>query len=93
MLQSLVPPVIILAASLCTASNCFLFSEVALSHTASLYSSNGLINEIYIFSRACLLILNFSARNKFNLVHAVVVILSMCSVQLQLLVKVKPKCL
>ena len=46
MLQSFVPPVIIRAASLCTASNCFLLSTEVLSQTASLYSSKGLINEI-----------------------------------------------
>ena len=49
MLQSFVPPVIILTASLCTAYSCFLLSTEALSQTASLYSSKGLINEIEIF--------------------------------------------
>ena len=42
---------------------------------------------------ACLLILNFSARSKFSLVQAAVVISLTCSAQLQLLVNVKPKCL
>ena len=51
MLQSFVPPLMIPAASLCTASSCFLLSTEPLSQTASLYSSNGLINEIYFFSR------------------------------------------
>ena len=46
MLQSFVPPAIIRAASLYTASSCFLLSTEALSQTASLYSSKGLINEI-----------------------------------------------
>ena len=59
MLRSLVAPVIILAASLWTASNCFLLSVEALSQTASLYSRSGLIKDIYIFfSRAFLFILN-----------------------------------
>ena len=49
MLQSFVAPVVILAASLWTASSCFLLSAVALSQTASLYSSRGLIKEMYIF--------------------------------------------
>ena len=39
MLQGFVSPVIILAASLWTASSCFLLSAVALSQTESLYST------------------------------------------------------
>ena len=66
MLQNFVAPVIILAASLWTASSCFLLSAVALSQTASLYSSRGLIKEMYIFPRACLLILNLSARSRLS---------------------------
>ena len=93
MLQSFVAPVIILAASLWTASSCFLLSAVVLSQTASLYSSSGLIKEMYIFSRACLLILNLSARSRLSLVQAAAVMLLICSFQLQLLVKVRPKCL
>ena len=78
MLQSFVQPVIIREASLCTASSCFFLSTEALSQTASLYSSKVLINEIYNFSKACLLILNFSARNKFSLVQAAIMILLIC---------------
>ena len=79
MLQSFVAPVIILAASLWTASSFVLLSAMALSQTASLYSSRGLIKEMYIISRACLLILNLSARSRLSLVQAVVVILKICS--------------
>ena len=74
MLQSFVPPVMFLPASLCTASNCSLLSTGVLSQTALLHSSKRLINEIYIFLRACLLISNFEC-DKFNLVQAAVVIL------------------
>ena len=91
MLQSFVAPVIILAASLCTDSNCFLLSVDALSQTTLLYSRRGLMKEMYIFfSRAFLLILNFSTRSKLSLSHAVFVMLFMCSVQLQLFASVNP---
>ena len=93
MLQSFVAPVIILAASLWTASNFSLHSDVALSQTASLYSSSELIKELYIFSRASRFILNFRARKRFSLDQAVVVMLLICSFQLQFLEKVIPKCL
>ena len=92
MLQSFVAPVIILAASLWTVSSCFLLSAAALPQTVSLYSSRGLIKEVYIFSRA-LLILNLSARKRLSLVQAAAAMLLICSFQLQLLVKVRPKCL
>ena len=51
------------------------------------------MKEMYIFSRAFLLILNFSTRSKLSLCHAVLVMLYMCSVQLQLFASVNPKCL
>ena len=47
------------------------------------------MKEMYIFSRAFLLILNFSTRSKLSLCHAVLVMLFMCSVQLQLFASVK----
>ena len=66
---------------------------MALSQTASLYSSSGLMKELYIFSRASLFILNLRARNSLSLTQAVAVMLFMCSFQLQLLQKVRPRCL
>ena len=79
-LQSLVAPVIIRTASMCTASSYFLLSAEALSHTESLYSRSGLMYEKYIFSRECLLSLNF----RINLLQALVAILLMCSFQLHM---------
>ena len=66
---------------------------MALSQTASLYSSSGQIKEEYIFSRESLLILNLSVRRRLSLVQAVAVMLLICSFQLQFLEKVRPKCL
>ena len=67
---------------------------MALSQTASLYSSSGLMKELYIFSRASLfIILNLRARYSLSLTQAVAVMLFMCSFQLQLLEKVRPRCL
>ena len=51
------------------------------------------MKELYIFSRACLFILNLRARNSLSLTQAVAVMLFMCSFQLQLLQKVRPRCL
>ena len=90
MLHSFVAPVIILAASICIASSCFLLSVVALSHTESLYSNTGLMNAKQIFSSARLLILNLRVRKRLNLVHAASVI---WLVQSHVSEKVKPKCL
>ena len=47
MLQSLVAPGTILAASVWIASNCFFASDNELSHTESLYSNNGRMNEMH----------------------------------------------
>ena len=91
MLQSFVASVIILAASWCIRSNCFLDSFVQLSHTESLYSSNGRINAMYIFSSAFLFILNLRALIRLNLVHAVAVILLICSVHVHGLEKLRPR--
>ena len=48
MLHSFVVPVIILFASWCIRSNCFLDSLMQLSHTDSLYSSRGRINAMHV---------------------------------------------
>ena len=48
---------------------------------------------MYIFSSASLLTLNLRDLNKFSLVHAAAVMLLICSVQLQVVLNVKPKCL
>ena len=58
MLQSLVAPEAILAASVWIASNCFFDSDNQLPHTESLYSSNGRTNEMHDFSSDFLLTLN-----------------------------------
>ena len=71
----------------------FLFSVVALSQTASLYSSSGLMKEVHIFLRERLFILNLSARSKLSLVQAVAVMLLICSSQLQFSENVSPRCL
>ena len=92
-LHSFVAPVIIRAASVCIASSCFLISVEALSHTESLYSKRGRVYEMYIFSRACLLSLNFKILKRFNLPQAVVAILLMYSFQLHVLEHVRPRCL
>ena len=47
--------------------------------------------EMYIFSRACLLSLNFKILKRFNLPQAVVAILLMCSFQLHVLENVRPR--
>ena len=57
MLQSLVAPATILAASGVIASNCSFDSNKQLSHTESLYSSNVRMNEMYNFSNDFLLTL------------------------------------
>ena len=93
MLPSFVIPVIILVASWCIRSNCFLDSFVQLSHTESLYSSSGRINAMYIFSSAFLFILNLRALIRLSLVHAVSVILLICSGHVHELEKLRPKCL
>ena len=49
MLQSLVEPETILAASGMIASNCAFDSDKQLSHTESVYSSNVRMNEMYNF--------------------------------------------
>ena len=48
---------------------------------------------MYIFSSANLLTLDLRDLNKFILVHAAAVMLLICSVQLQMVLNVKPKCL
>ena len=70
MLQSLAAPETILADSVWIASNCFFDSDVQLSRTESLYSSNGRMNEIYNFSSGFLLTLNFRALKRLSLVQA-----------------------
>ena len=49
--------------------------------------------EKYIFSKECLLSLNFRALKRFNLLQALAAILLMCSFQLHVLENVSPKCL
>ena len=75
------------------ASICFFDSDEQLSHTESLYSSNGRTNEIYIFSCDFLLTLNLRTLKRLSLVQALTDILFTCSVHVHLLVNVKPKCL
>ena len=74
MLHNLVAPVMIRAASMCTASSCFLESTDALSHTESQYSNSGRTKDMYICSNDLRLTLNFRARSKLSLVQAFVVI-------------------
>ena len=93
MLQSFVAPVIILTASWFIRSNCFLDSFVQLSQTKSLYSRSGRINAMYIFSSVFLFIFNLRALIRLSLVHAVSVILLICSVHVHELEKLRPKCL
>ena len=69
----------------------FFISVEALSHTESLYSKRGRMHEMYIFSRACLLSLNFKVFKRFNLPQAVVAILLMCSFQLHVLENVRQR--
>ena len=65
MLHSLVAPVIILAASTCTASSCFFVSVEQLSHTESDYSSTDRIKDKYMRSRAVRFILNLKLLFRF----------------------------
>ena len=64
MLHNLVAPVMIRAASKCTASSCFLESTDVLSHTESQYSNSGRTKDVYICSIDLRLTLNFRARSK-----------------------------
>ena len=73
MLHSLVAPVIILAASTCTASSCFFVSVEQFSHTESEYSRTGRIKDMYMRSRAVRFILNFKLLIRFNLAQALLV--------------------
>ena len=80
MLQSLVAPKTILAASGMIASNCSFDSNKQFSHTESLYSSNGRMNEMYNFFSDFLLTLNLRTLGRFSLVQAFRDILLTCSV-------------
>ena len=93
MLQSFVAPETILADSVWISSNCFFDSDEQLSHTESLYSSNGRMNEMYNFSSDYLLTLNFRALKRLTLVQAFRDILLTCSFHVQVLENVRPKCL
>ena len=75
------------------ASNCFFDSDEQLSHTESLYSSNGRMNEMYNFSSDFLLTLNLRALKRLTLVQAFRDILLTCSFQVQVFENVRPKCL
>ena len=84
----------ILSASWCIRSNHFLDSLVHVSHPESLYSSRGRINAMYnICSSACLFGFNLRALIRLRLVHAVSVILFICSAHVHDLEKVRPRCL
>ena len=96
MLQSFVAPETILADSVWIPSNCFFdsgeqFGE-QLSHTESLYSSIGRMNEMYNFSSYFLLTLNLRALKRLTLVQAFRDVLLTCSFHVQVLENVRPKC-
>ena len=74
---TLVAAVMIRAASMCTASSCFLKSTDALSHTESQYSNSGRTKDMYICSNDLRLTLNFRARSKLSLVNLLLTILFM----------------
>ena len=74
MLHNLVTPVMIRAASMFTASSCFLESTDTLSHTESQYSYSGRTKDMYICSNDLRLTLNFRAHSKLSLVQDFVVI-------------------
>ena len=93
MLQSLVAPETILADSVWIASSCFFDADEQLYHKESIYSSNGRLIEIYNFSSAFLLTLNFRALKRLSLVQAFRDILLTCSFHVQVLENVRPKCL
>ena len=71
----------------------FLDSDEQLSHTESLYSSNGRMNEMYNFSSDFLLTLNLRALKRLTLVQAFRDVLLTCSFHVQVLENVRPKCL
>ena len=91
MLQSLAAPETILAAFVLIASYCFLGSDEQLSYTASLYSSHGRTNEMYIFSND---FLNLRTHRIFSNVQAFPEILFTCWVDVYVLENVeRSKCL
>ena len=87
-LQSLVASGTILVASVWIASNCLFDSAEHLSHTVSLYSSRGQMQEIYNFSSDFLLSLNLRA---LRIVQALVHMLFTCAFQVLVLEKVRHK--
>ena len=89
MLQSFVAPETILADSVWIASNCFFDSDEQLSHTESLYISNGRMNELYNFSSDFLLTINLRALKRLTLVQAFRDILLTCSFHVQVLENVR----
>ena len=93
MLQSFVAPETTLADSVWIASNCCFDSDEQLSHTESLYSSNGRMNKMYKFSSDFLLSLNLRAFKRLSLVQAFRDILLTCSFHVHVLENVRPKCL
>ena len=93
MLQSFVAPETILADSVWIAINCFFDSDEQLSHTESLYSSNGRMNEMYNFSSDYLLTLNLRVLKRLSLVQAFRDILLTCSFHVQVFENVRSKCL
>ena len=93
MVQSFVALVIILAASCCIRPTCFLNSIVQSSSSESQYSVSGRIDAMYIFSSVFVFILNLRALIRLSLVHAVSVILLICSVHVHEHEKLRPKCL
>ena len=70
MLRSLVAPEASLVDFVWNALNFFFDSDEQLSHTKSLYSSNGRMNELYSFSSYFLLTLNLRALKRLSLVQA-----------------------
>ena len=93
MLQSLVAPVMVRAASIGIAFNCFLASVEELSHTESQNSRRDIVNDMYICSSDFQLTLTLSARMRFKLVHACSHIYPIWSAQVHELKSVRPMCL
>ena len=64
-----------------------------LSHTSSLYSNKGRINDSNIRSRACLHNLNFKDLLRLSLDHTLLRMLFICSDHVHELLKMIPRCL
>ncbi len=93
MLQYLVAPHTIRAASVWTDSSSFFSSWVMLLHTTSAYSNNGRIIEIYILSRADLFNKNLKDLSVPMRLHALLRYNWMWTFHFPSSDKVSPKCL